>query len=242
MKNAVIVGRGWVGTKLAKVMNIPMVSHVEIREALNYQTIINCAGLTGVPNVDACESMKAETIMANTVLPIELFNICNQMGKTFVHFGSGCIYQGGPWRDMDPPNYDASIYSAAKRVADEYLNGRCLVLRVRMPFCAGDHPKNLLTKLRHYGATGKLLDGFNSLSDIDEMVDHAANLIGDQKRGPFNLVNDGAIWTREIAEMLDLNASWFASGEFTNPRSECQLIPSVATRPIREALEKAIRC
>jgi dTDP-4-dehydrorhamnose reductase len=240
--NAVIVGRGWVGTKLSQVMGIPMVSHHEIFQALRYDTLINCAGLTGIPNVDACENQKTETILANTVLPIKLYHMCDEQGKTFVHFGSGCIYQGGPWRDIDKPNYEASIYSASKRAADEYLNGRCLVLRVRMPFCGERHPKNLLTKLANYAETGKLLDGINSLSDIDEMVGHAANLINDRKVGPYNLVNRDAISTRAIAALMGLHARWFAPNEFKNPRSECRLIPSVETRPVRDALEKAIEC
>jgi dTDP-4-dehydrorhamnose reductase len=236
---AVVVGRGWVGTKLGALMGLPVLSHTEIfKEYRNFDTVINCAGRTGVPTVDECEEHKAETITANTIFPMELFSRC--YGRRLVHFSSGCIYQGGPWKAQDTPNYDASIYSASKLVSDQFLKDKALVLRIRMPFCAGDHPKNLLTKLRKYAETGRLLDGYNSLSDVDEMIMHAANLITDRKVGPCNLVNTGAIWTHELAEMMGLTPQWFKFGEFTKPRSECRLIPSVVTRPVREALEKAL--
>jgi dTDP-4-dehydrorhamnose reductase len=220
-------------------MGVPLVSHNEIwREYRNFDTIINCAGRTGVPTVDECEDHKAETIAANTLFPIELQQRC--YGKRLVHFSSGCIYQGGPWSAYDLPNYDSSTYSASKLISDQYLVDKALVLRVRMPFCSGDHPKNLLTKLRKYAETGKLLDGYNSLSEIDEMLTHAASLIEDRKSGPYNLVNNGVIWTHELAEMMSLKPQWFKPGEFANPRSECQLDPSVATRHVREALEAAL--
>lgn len=43
---------------------------VTFLRSLKPSLVINAAGFTGKPNVDACESQKAETLAGNTVLPL----------------------------------------------------------------------------------------------------------------------------------------------------------------------------
>jgi dTDP-4-dehydrorhamnose reductase len=56
--------------------------------------VINCAGFTGKPNVDACELDKAGTLMGNALLPQTIAHACAAAGLPWGHISSGCIYSG----------------------------------------------------------------------------------------------------------------------------------------------------
>jgi UDP-glucose 4,6-dehydratase len=56
--------------------------------------VINAAGYTGRPNVDACESARAETLQGNTLFPLSLAQACLVAGIPYGHVSSGCIYTG----------------------------------------------------------------------------------------------------------------------------------------------------
>jgi len=56
--------------------------------------LINAAGYTGRPNVDACESARAEAFQGNTLLPVTLAHACLAANVPWGHVSSGCIYSG----------------------------------------------------------------------------------------------------------------------------------------------------
>jgi dTDP-4-dehydrorhamnose reductase len=56
--------------------------------------VINCAGFTGKPNVDACELDKAGTLLGNSLLPQTIAHACHAAGIPWGHISSGCIYSG----------------------------------------------------------------------------------------------------------------------------------------------------
>src|ERR1043166_1383522 len=56
--------------------------------------VINAAGYTGKPNVDACEEAKAETLLGNTLFPQTVAQACQVTGTPWGHVSSGCIYSG----------------------------------------------------------------------------------------------------------------------------------------------------
>jgi dTDP-4-dehydrorhamnose reductase len=56
--------------------------------------LINAAGFTGRPNVDACETARAETLAGNTLLPLTIANACLAANIAWGHVSSGCIYSG----------------------------------------------------------------------------------------------------------------------------------------------------
>jgi len=56
--------------------------------------VINAAGFTGRPNVDACEAARAETLVGNTLFPQSLAQACLATGIPYGHVSSGCIYTG----------------------------------------------------------------------------------------------------------------------------------------------------
>lgn len=56
--------------------------------------LVNAAGYTGKPNVDACEIAKADTLVGNTLLPQTIAHACAALEIPWGHISSGCIYAG----------------------------------------------------------------------------------------------------------------------------------------------------
>jgi len=56
--------------------------------------LINAAGFTGKPNVDACEVARVETLNGNVLLPLTIAHACEITGTPWGHVSSGCIYNG----------------------------------------------------------------------------------------------------------------------------------------------------
>lgn len=249
-----VVGRGWVGKKMFDELTerghvVALVRHEYAISAVErsydvFDWVVNCAGITGTPNVDGCEKIKAETHLANAVFPVELYKACVNSSSKFAHFSSGCIYEGTITDVNADPNYFGSTYSVSKGISDVILKENSLVFRVRLPFSGEKVAKNLFTKLDKYATTGKLVEGgLNSITDIDEAVKVACDLLEENETGPFNLVNSGPVTTHEIAEILGLNPQWYTAEEFravtAAARSNCVIPDSGRMRPVRDALIEA---
>lgn len=56
--------------------------------------LINAAGVTGKPNVDACEVARNETFHGNVLLPVTVAHACAITGTPWGHVSSGCSYNG----------------------------------------------------------------------------------------------------------------------------------------------------
>jgi len=56
--------------------------------------LINAAGYTGNPNVDACELARADTLLGNVALPQTIAQACRIAAIPWGHVSSGCIYSG----------------------------------------------------------------------------------------------------------------------------------------------------
>lgn len=259
MSRYLIVGNGWVGKKLMNMLvyrkhHVKMCSHsnaipeiVYSTNSLNrYDRVINCAGVTGTPNVDACEMDKLVTLQGNAIFPIDLHRVCEQYNIPMSHVSSGCIYEGIIDTIGAPPNYFGSTYSMSKAISDMYLNGKAQVYRIRMPFTNHHEPKNYLSKVYKYATTGKVIEGgANSLTDLDEAVSVMVDLI--ETNAPsiqYNLVNEGSITMHELIDLMGLSPQWYTDEEFSQvtvaKRSNC-VIPSWPTMsPLHDALQRAI--
>jgi dTDP-4-dehydrorhamnose reductase len=60
--------------------------------------VINAAGFTGKPNVDACENQKGETVAGNVTLAQTVAQACDVAGVKLGFVSSGCIYSGAKVR------------------------------------------------------------------------------------------------------------------------------------------------
>jgi dTDP-4-dehydrorhamnose reductase len=63
--------------------------------------VINAAGFTGKPNVDACETQRSETIWGNIVLTQTVAEACEASGTRLGCVASGCIYTGAKIQSDD---------------------------------------------------------------------------------------------------------------------------------------------
>jgi dTDP-4-dehydrorhamnose reductase len=205
--------------------------------------LINAAGYTGKPNVDACELHKAECLFGNAVVPGRIAEACAAAGVPWGHVSSGCIYSGARpdgtgFTEQDTPNFTfrtnhCSFYSGTKALGEEVLAGQPNVYlwRLRIPFDHVENPRNYLTKLMRYQ---RLLEAANSISQLHEFV--AATFACWEKRIPFgtyNVTNPGHVTTREVVDLIlksgvcQKDYSFFKSeDEFMHvaaktPRSNC---------------------
>ncbi len=87
--------------------------------------VINAAGYTGKPNVDACELDKAGTLLGNALLPQTIAHACAAAGIPWGHVSSGCIYSGAKIfengsvrteKDMSQPAMRALVAQAPQNI------------------------------------------------------------------------------------------------------------------------------
>ncbi len=281
----ILGGTGFVGTAFQKFLNdsgqpCAVVSRRELNyydrdiltEFLTSQSVaflVNAAGYTGRPNVDACELHKTECLNGNAVLPGIIRDACEHAGVPWGHVSSGCIFTGAKpdgsgFTEAETPNFDfrhnnCSFYSGCKALGEEILQdaARCYVWRLRIPFDEVDSPRNYISKMMRYD---RLLNATNSLSHLGEFV--AACMACFTKRvdyGIYNLTNPGSVTTRDVVDLIrrhglsDKAFEFFESeDEFMHvaaktPRSNCVLDSSKAVAaglplsPVEEALEKSMR-
>jgi hypothetical protein len=84
--------------------------------------LINAAGYTGKPNVDACELNKTECLVGNAILPGRIADACATAGVPWGHVSSGCIYSGAKidgkiHRDLTLPNVRNQIENAPETIS-----------------------------------------------------------------------------------------------------------------------------
>ena len=87
--------------------------------------IVNAAGYTGKPNVDACEAAKADTLQGNTLFPQVLAHACAALDIPWGHVSSGCIFAGAwvdygdGWvveKDMTKPEFVAIAQHSPEKI------------------------------------------------------------------------------------------------------------------------------
>jgi UDP-glucose 4,6-dehydratase len=231
--------------------------------------LINAAGYTGKPNVDACESEKAECLFGNAVLPGRIRTACEELGIPWGHVSSGCIYSGTKlngegWSEIDEPNFSfrngpCSFYSGTKALGEEVLKDAkdCYIWRLRIPFNEEKSPRNYLQKLLNYSS---LLEAENSISHIDDYINSCLSSFTQEcEPGIYNLTNSGSITTRQVVEWMkeegvtDKEFNFFENEEdfmakaAITPRSNCVMdtskaeINGIALRPVKEAVRDSLR-
>ena len=124
-------GQGYVGSAIQKNLiarDVPF--HVVSRSSTDYsrldvlikllqntqpEFLINAAGYTGKPNVDACEVHRAECLAGNAVLPGVIRAACEQTKTPWGHVSSGCIFTGSKPHGAGFAELDARVEAASQR-------------------------------------------------------------------------------------------------------------------------------
>lgn len=79
------------------------------------QFLVNAAGYTGKPNVDACETARVETLQGNFALPLTISHACRWTETPWAHISSGCIYDGAIIKDGHHWRIENNLTSADVR-------------------------------------------------------------------------------------------------------------------------------
>ncbi|MBT5016320.1 sugar nucleotide-binding protein [Candidatus Peregrinibacteria bacterium] len=221
-------------------------------------TILNCAGKTGRPNVDWCEDHQDETFYSNVTGPLVLMKAAQETDTHLAHLGSGCIYQGDNdgkgFSEKDTPNFYGSFYSQTKAWSDQMMkNFPVLILRLRMPIDANPGPRNFISKITKYD---KVINIPNSMTVVEDLLPATHELLKKYATGTYNMTNPGAIdhetildmyteivdpsFTYEIISLQELEKHIKA------PRSNCILDASklanegIKMRPVEEAIRDCL--
>ena len=213
-------GKGWIGTMLCELLkeqgHIVIIGKSRLQDyigitkeinEINPDYVLNCAGITGRPTIDWCESNKQETILINTIGAVNIADACWRRGIHMTNYATGCIYTyneekpiGSKFSELDKPNFRGSIYSTSKVLAEELLQmyDNVLTLRIRMPISGDLHPKSLVTKLSKYE---KIVNIPNSVTILPELLPISIKLTLENKKGIYNFTNPGAITHNEIMSL-----------------------------------------
>ncbi len=199
---------------------------VEFLKSEKPSFLINAAGYTGKPNVDACEIHKSQCLLGNAVLPGVVRRACEMTSTAWGHISSGCIYtgkneDGSGFKETDKPNFsfrtdNCSFYSGTKALGEEVLeDAECYIWRLRIPFNNESSPRNYIQKLINYGC---LLEAENSISHLNEFVRACFECW--EKRIPFgiyNVTNPGFVTTSEVVELMKEESKRRIIEELPNP-------------------------
>jgi len=231
--------------------------------------VINAAGYTGKPNVDACELAKAECLSGNAVLPGIIREVCEDLNIPWGHVSSGCIYSGTRpdgegWKEVDEPNFSfrsspCSFYSGTKALGEEVLKGadNCYIWRLRIPFNEERSPRNYLQKLLNYDS---LLEAENSVSHLEEFIQKCVECFEKEvEPGIYNMTNPGSVTTRQVTEWMREEGvtnkqfqffedeEQFMTKAAKTPRSNCVLDTTkaekagIGMRPVEEAMRESMQ-
>jgi len=191
-------------------------SRLENREAIEKEFasfkpthILNCAGVTGRPNVDWCEDNKQETIRANVIGTLNLVDVAYLHKLHVTNFATGCIFEyddkhtlgsGVGFFEDDAPNFDASFYSKTKGIVEGLLRNydNVLTLRVRMPLSDDLSPRSFITKITKYQ---KVVNVPNSMTVLYDLLPVAADMSLKKRTGIWNFTNPGTVSHNEILDL-----------------------------------------
>ncbi|MBM3197103.1 MAG: NAD-dependent epimerase/dehydratase family protein [Chlamydiae bacterium] len=182
--------------------------------------IINTAGVTGVPNVDWCETNRQQTLRSNIIGALNLADIAYLKGIHMTNFGTGCIYEYDAqhplgsnigFTEQEAPNFFGSFYSSTKVQLDQLLKNypNVLNLRLRMPISSDLSSRNFITKITKYK---KVINVPNSMTVLDEMIPIAIELALSKETGNYNFTNPGVVSHNEILQLyktyVDPDFTW----------------------------------
>jgi dTDP-4-dehydrorhamnose reductase len=182
-----------------------------IREQLNVlspEVLICAAAFIPTPSVDLCKDNPAETWRANVHLPVMLARVCQELGITFCHISTACLYDDKrEYSEDDIPTRlgdgYCSLYLNTKFFAETLVRDICekhYIWRIRLPFDEIESPRNYLSKLKSYSV---VWGQTNSLTHRGDFARSALDMI--ERKVPFgtyHMVNKGATSSRAIVDMM----------------------------------------
>ena len=257
--------RGWIGEQLIAMLSQDgkevkaAQSRLEDRESVQREIqdykpthVLNCAGVTGRPNVDWCEDNKEATIRSNVIGTLNLADVCWLSKVHMTNFATGCIYKyddthplgsGKGYVETDEANFDESFYSKTKAQVEKIIANydNVLNLRLRMPVSDDLHPRNFVTKISKYE---RVVDIPNSNTLLHDLLPASIALAENNVTGIYNFTNPGAISHNEVLALykkyINPDFAWknFSLEEQAKVikagRSNCELDTTKLERKLKE--------
>ncbi|HEY1718297.1 MAG TPA: sugar nucleotide-binding protein [Verrucomicrobiae bacterium] len=216
---------------------------LEFLKSKKPEFVINSAGYTGKPNVDACELDKAGTLLGNTLLPQTIAHACAAVKIPWGHVSSGCIFSG------------AKIFENGKtRVEKDFTKPELRALVKKSPdkihgFTETDTPNFSFRDLPCSFYSGTKALGEEAISGIGQSYiwrlripfdefDNARNYLSKVQRyakvyDNVNSISHRADFVRACLDLWKLRAS-FGIYNVTNPGF-------VTTKHVVEQIEKILK-
>ena len=228
MRNKILIlGKGFIGERIReeiggdisdKILHSYSEADKEIKR-FSPDILINCIGITGKRSVDDCESVKDDTLLANSFVPLMAAEVALRRGMRFVHISSGCIYQYDYKKDNaiteeKLPDYFDLFYSRTKIYSEQALavlskKYPFLIARIRIPLDNRPNPKNILNKLIRYKLA---IDIPNSVTYIPDFIGALKHLLKIKASGIYNIVNNGVL---RYPDLLDVYKKYNPSFKYS---------------------------
>ena len=149
--------------------------------------VINCVVANGI---DFCQNNPHEAYLLNTVLPVFIGNICENINSKFIHFSTEAVFLGNIkdllYDEKSKPN-PTTLYGKSKYLADLALSKMSNALILRIPMLFGpSHKRQLITKLVIKLINNEKIrvakDVFTTPLYIPGLVKLVINIIQDEKK------------------------------------------------------------
>lgn len=224
----------------------------QLIEVYSPKYIINCAGISGNPNIFWCDNNRIETIENNITYQLTLANICKEKNIHLTIFGSGGIFDNTRiYTEHDLGNNFNNFYSESRiyleNIAKNYTN--ILYLRINYPISDNYSTKNLLTKLLNFTS----IDSCKiSITYVNNLFPILLQMIENNEIGICNFTNPGQINIIDILKKyetiksVNLNITKNDSFDINNTKSslsklECNKIIKYNPLLIDDAIEECIK-
>jgi 3,5-epimerase/4-reductase len=170
----------------------------------NPKYVINCAGITGSPNIFWCDDHTTETIEHNITYQLTMAAICKEYNIHLTIFGSGGIFinDGKVYGESDIGNNYTNYYGECRILLESMVKqyNNVLYLRINYPISSKLSNKNLLTKLLSY----KSIDNVEiSITCIDNLFPILFKMIEANENGVCNFTNPGHINLSDIINIYN---------------------------------------
>lgn len=165
--------------------------------------VINCAGITGIPNIFWCDDHKLETVENNITYQLTIAAICREYGIHLTVFGSGGIFNNDRiYFETDIGNNYNIYYNKCRILLEDIIKyyDNVLYLRINYPISSNPSNKNLLTKLLSYD---KIDPVEVSITYIDNLFPILFKMIEQNECGVCNFTNPGQIRLDDILNIYN---------------------------------------
>lgn len=224
MRLLVFGSKGWIGEQFIKYILLHNIEYIETKIRADDEKgvenvikeerpthIVSFIGRThgeGINTIDYLEKpgKLVDNIRDNLYAPLVLSIMCKKYNIHLTYLGTGCIFTAEDpslvnFDEDDKPNFFGSSYSIVKGFTDRLqhmFDDTTLNLRIRMPIANHNHPRNFITKITKYD---KICSIANSMTVLDDMYPIMLDMMKNNIKGTFNMVNSGIISHNEILEI-----------------------------------------